>query len=326
MMRNVFTASVVGDVKLLKSIVHSVVGNSATNFDLNAFDEFGYSPLHYAVIHNHVSFAAALLDFGAIANPACAKTSRRTPLFYGVASCNSKMVQLLIANGGEVKARDLSGMSPLHMIVCNGEGAKDSPHIIQVISKGLGGGRASVLDAADGGGDSTLHACAVKGLPRMIQALCLEGAKVNVERPLDNRTPLHLACAKPFSQTPTKAQGEKDPQMFNVEIIRNLVAAGAHLNKPISTHGFLSLYVLVAGEHSQLLVPNPNPNKDSSPTKSPSKKKDDDAPPSMVLNEQWFFSVFMGVKELITRGAKVSNTLMTQLPAGMSEVSERSEL
>jgi len=304
MSKNVFTAGVTGDVSLLKSIVHSLTHNQAAmaRFNLNDFDEFGYTPLHYAAIHNHVAFAAALLDYGALPNPSLRKTFERTPLFYAVAACNLKMVHLLVANGGNVQGVDSVGMTPLHMIVCNGEGAKDSPQIIKAVNKLGGGVGRGILDTLNSSGDSALHLCAVKGLPRMIQALCNEGANVNIEQPLDKLTPLHLACAKPFSQTPTKAQGDTDPQMFNVEIIRNLVANGAHVNKPLAS-GFTPIYILVAGEHSQLLVPLVG----------------SDGAEKMILNEQWFFSVFMGVKELIKAGARVSNQLLAQLPSGMPD-------
>ena len=114
------------------------------------------------------------------------------------------------------------------MIVCNGENAKNSPKIISVL-RSMGARQLDkhnntrsngkeITNAMDGGGDTPLHACAVKGLPRMIQALCNEGGNPNTIRPSDGLTALQLACAKPFSKTPTAAQSDSDPQMFNVEV------------------------------------------------------------------------------------------------------------
>ena len=97
----IFTAAVVGDCARLKAIVKSVAALEL-ELDLNSFDEFGYTALHYATIHSNLSFAAALLDYGASPNSSTTATQLRTPLFFAVASCNLKMVHLLIANGGEV--------------------------------------------------------------------------------------------------------------------------------------------------------------------------------------------------------------------------------
>jgi len=76
--------------------------------DVNAKDEFGYTPLHHAAWNAHTEIAGLLITTDADVNAKGDKGS--TPL-HGAA--NKEVVELLIANGADVNAKDFEGRIPL---------------------------------------------------------------------------------------------------------------------------------------------------------------------------------------------------------------------
>jgi len=80
--------------------------------DVNARDEDGVTPLHYAAYYGFLDAARLLLDRGADVN--ARDEFGGTPLHYAAGSGHVNVVRLLLDRGADVNARDEDGVTPLH--------------------------------------------------------------------------------------------------------------------------------------------------------------------------------------------------------------------
>ncbi len=91
----------------------------ARGIDINAVDQYGSTPLQYAVIHKKVDAVRWLVDHGADVNIADGVRGC-TPLF-GVAGAKGELAQeialILLGNGAHVNAVNFYGCTPLHLSV-----------------------------------------------------------------------------------------------------------------------------------------------------------------------------------------------------------------
>ena len=69
--------------------------------DVNAFDELGKTPLHYAVDREHVEVARYLLEQGADVNAHHEPSLGNTPLSEVAATCSYTMAKLLVEAGAD---------------------------------------------------------------------------------------------------------------------------------------------------------------------------------------------------------------------------------
>ncbi len=96
-----FKAVETGNLTLVNSLIVDGVKVSAR-------DQFGDTPLHWAVGHGHTAVARLLITHGADVN--ARDLHGETPLF---GADNEATVDLLIAHGALVNARDFLGQTPL---------------------------------------------------------------------------------------------------------------------------------------------------------------------------------------------------------------------
>lgn len=87
-----------GDLTKVKELL-------AVGFPLNRFDEIGHTPLHYAVMEDHLDVARHLLEAGADPNANCEQTIGNTPLADGIATCSFEMAELLVRHGADPTIR-----------------------------------------------------------------------------------------------------------------------------------------------------------------------------------------------------------------------------
>ncbi|MCM1982547.1 ankyrin repeat domain-containing protein [Lyngbya confervoides] len=82
--------------------------------DVDAFDEIGKTPLHYAAEKEHFKVARYLLAHGANANAYHEQTISNTPLGDIAARCSLQMAQLLVDAGADPTIRGWMGLTALH--------------------------------------------------------------------------------------------------------------------------------------------------------------------------------------------------------------------
>src|SRR5262245_61394449 len=87
-------AAVLGDLAKVRQLL-------AAGRDVNAFDEFGKSPLHYAVEEEHLEVAQILLRSGANVDAHDETMIGDTPLGSVAGSCSMGMAKLLIDAGAD---------------------------------------------------------------------------------------------------------------------------------------------------------------------------------------------------------------------------------
>lgn len=78
--------------------------------DVDAADQDGWTPLHYACDRGHVEVAKLLLEEGANVN--ARDEARRTPLHLAALSGRVEVVQLLLGNGAQRNAKNVAKMTP----------------------------------------------------------------------------------------------------------------------------------------------------------------------------------------------------------------------
>ena len=101
---DIFSAVKKGDMKLIQDL-------EKENPDVkNARDEYGNSPLHWAVKYNFIELVQWLLDRGANSN---AKNRwSQTPLFFADWNTEAKVAQALLDKGADPNVRDRNGFAP----------------------------------------------------------------------------------------------------------------------------------------------------------------------------------------------------------------------
>lgn len=214
----------VGDLNAVKLSV-------SAGADINKKDEYGYTPLYYAIRKGECDIVQKLLEAGAEVNAVCGKEKEIYPLGLAVHVNNVEMVKLLlkhgadvnfggdgnfvpligaatlghleiakllIASGANVNARNWHGMRPLHA-AARGENVEMVKFLLQQ------GGDVS----ARGAGATCLHLAAIGGNPEILRCLIEAGAAVNAID-YEGNTPLHVAAS-----------------CNKLEIVRLLIEAGA---------------------------------------------------------------------------------------------------
>ncbi|MBP52817.1 MAG: hypothetical protein CMI27_06690 [Opitutae bacterium] len=79
---------------------------------LNSLDDFGCTPLHYAVRSGNVVVVESLCELGVDLNIANRVTTS-TPLHYAASSANDEIIKILIRNGADVSRVNKYGKTPL---------------------------------------------------------------------------------------------------------------------------------------------------------------------------------------------------------------------
>ncbi|MBI5649715.1 MAG: ankyrin repeat domain-containing protein [Chloroflexi bacterium] len=112
---DLFEASAVGDRARVKEIV------ATQPQSVNTFAPDGFFPLGLAAFFGHTHVAEFLLANGADPNLAAQNSQRVAALHAATASRHLAIVQMLIARGAEVNARQAGGFVPLHAAAQNGQ-------------------------------------------------------------------------------------------------------------------------------------------------------------------------------------------------------------
>ena len=152
------------------------------NFDLDAVDILGWTPLHYAANKpgEHSSLVESILDAGGQVDPRT--KSDYTPLHYAAASGHTKVASRLCRKGAAKDARNIDMRTPLHLAAEQGHSGTAG----FLLSKGAD------VEARDKYGWTPLHYAAAKGKISVAEHLLAKGAMDDAPENLE-MTPLHLA-------------------------------------------------------------------------------------------------------------------------------------
>jgi TonB family protein len=142
---------------------------------------YGSMPLHEAAANGHKDVVELLLAKGADVN-AKDRNASATPLFWGVWSGNKDVVVLLLANNANANAKNENGWTPLHKAAqC---GRKDMAELLLV--------KGADVNTKDNKGETPLHQAAAHSSKEVAELLLAKGADVNA-RNINGETPLHVA-------------------------------------------------------------------------------------------------------------------------------------
>lgn len=147
-----------GDLSLVRNIVES------NKKMVNAGDEFGITPLHFAAINNHIQVVTYLISRGGRVN---SKTKKGiTPLYGACSEGRKEIVEMLIASGADVNAATEDGAIPLH--------AASTKEVAELLVK-----QGAKVMAKNKYGYTPLHIASLYGHTEVARYLISGGADVN---------------------------------------------------------------------------------------------------------------------------------------------------
>ena len=92
--------------------IEAVKKTLADGADVNAKDDNGWTPLHWAALSGHKEVSEYLITMGADVN-AAETVSGMTPLHFAAVGDQKEIVELLLASGADVNAKTDAGETPL---------------------------------------------------------------------------------------------------------------------------------------------------------------------------------------------------------------------
>lgn len=152
--------------------------------DVNVRDICGYPPLSLAGASGNLVIARILLDSGANVNLKDTSPNRATPFLDSCKLGSFEMFKLLLAAGGDVKARNGEGETGLFLAV-----QRNDPEIVSVLLKNPD----VDLNAFCHSGFTPLHAAVTLNYPQLVQMLLEAGADPDAKTSKQKASPFMVA-------------------------------------------------------------------------------------------------------------------------------------
>ena len=180
----------------------------STNVNINAPDEEGRTPLHWAAVDSGIQVIEQFLERGADIH--ARDNEYRTHLHWAAAENSPEAVALFLEKGINMESRTTHGQTPLHQAV-----AWNSLEVAELLL-----GRGADIEAQDNDGQTPLHIVAKRGQRlKMIEFLLNKGANIEACTK-EGQTALHLTAG--VSET---------PEMIALLLDRGANAAGLDKNE-----------------------------------------------------------------------------------------------
>lgn len=174
------------DIKQVEALTNSGVNVNAKDPRSNL------APLHLATISGYAEIVRILLENGA--DPNIKGFFDKTPLHFmdieKFPEKGTEIIELLIAHGANLDARDAAGATPLMTAVVR----QDDALARLLVEKG-GDINCPMFD-----GKTPLHSIIVQGDKAMAEILINNGADVNAKEPGSLLTTLHIASGEGYSE------------------------------------------------------------------------------------------------------------------------------
>jgi ankyrin repeat protein len=202
-----------GNMRLLKAlrdgedninIINQILNGSGVN--VNKTDDYGRTPLYYAVSHGYTDIVRLLLEKGANINKA--EYEGETPLYLACYEANVDIVRLLLEKGANINKANIYGYTPLYAACYNDD--EDNIEIVRLLLE-----KGADINKANQYGETPLYIASEKGNEEIVRLLLEKGANIN--KATDNgSTPLYIASEE-----------------GNEEIVRLLLEKGAIIDDNI---------------------------------------------------------------------------------------------
>jgi ankyrin repeat protein len=114
-----------GDCALAKSLI-------AEGVPLDAFEDIGFTPLHFAVRHEHFAMAQLLLDAGANINAREEETNSHTAISVAARETSPEMVEFLLTRGADPWIAGWMGMDAFDL--ANDRRDDEAPQVRAVLA------------------------------------------------------------------------------------------------------------------------------------------------------------------------------------------------
>eukprot|EP00009_Paramoeba_aestuarina_P007414 CAMPEP_0201523326 /NCGR_PEP_ID=MMETSP0161_2-20130828/19447_1 /ASSEMBLY_ACC=CAM_ASM_000251 /TAXON_ID=180227 /ORGANISM="Neoparamoeba aestuarina, Strain SoJaBio B1-5/56/2" /LENGTH=271 /DNA_ID=CAMNT_0047922417 /DNA_START=129 /DNA_END=941 /DNA_ORIENTATION=+ len=171
-----------GDTTSLKELLSSSPNPEAM---IKQADSQGYTPLHWAALHNHKETVKILLEKGASPNQAPNPTTVQTPFHWAAINGHVEILMELAEHGANIHLVDHYGFNSLHYAAKNGH----SLALHYLIGLGMD------KDYVDFERHTSLHWAAYEGQTEAAMYLISAKAQVNLFD-VNHYTPLHWAAIK----------------------------------------------------------------------------------------------------------------------------------
>ena len=163
-----------GEDELLRSIFNlhdAIKAIIAIGGDVNARNQEGITPLHWAIEKGELEIVRELLANGADINATYSKERTaiaygRTALLWAIEKGELEIVRELLASGADIKATDNTGITALHWAIEKGE--------LEIVRELLASG--ADIKATDNTGITALHMATEEGNVEIVQLLIASGA------------------------------------------------------------------------------------------------------------------------------------------------------
>jgi len=188
----------------------------AQGADVNSKDNFGCTPVHTAAIHGHQEVARVLLDEGVDVNVG-EEEAFFTPLHLAAKNGHTALVELLLSRGANVNAQHIGRLTPLHWAARTG---KSSAALIKLLLV-----NGADVNARSNLSETPLFLAAIRGNIAVVELLLANNADVNA-RDSEGLTPL---CRAILGRCP--------------EMVKLLLANGADVIVRYDKHGNTALHL-----------------------------------------------------------------------------------
>jgi cytohesin len=163
-----------------RNVAEFIIAKGANvNTGMMNFYMSGRTPLHQAASAGNRELVESLISKGADVNANCHGS---TPLHAAASIGHRDIVELLITEGTSVNAKDIRGWTPLHNTRRN-----DNKDVAEILIA-----RGADVNAKDNSGRTTLHFICWRGRKDLAELLITKGADINA-RDNQGRTPMQWA-------------------------------------------------------------------------------------------------------------------------------------